>query len=240
LGFSFTLTSLFKITNNQGAPPYDVSFNDDLDINRFSWLKNWKRPDGPPKVGLQVGHWKNDELPDELAKLKGSTGSKGGGKSEWEVNLAIAEQTKKLLEEKEVAVDILPATVTQEYWADVFVSIHADGSTEPGKSGFKAASPRRDFSGNANKLLMFIEEEYAQVTNLAKDPNVTRNMRGYYAFAWWRYDHAVHPMTSSVILETGFLTSPSDRRLIVNQPEVAAAGIASGIINFLTNEGLLT
>jgi N-acetylmuramoyl-L-alanine amidase len=64
-------------------------------------------------------------------------------------------------------------------------------------------------------------------------------MRGYYAFAWWRYDHAVHPMTPAVILETGFLTTAADRKIIVEQPELSAQGLANGIIIFLEGENLI-
>ena len=84
-----------------------------------------------------------------------------------------------------------------------------------------------------------VEEEYAKTTELSYDPNVSRNMRGYYAFAWWRYDHAVHPMTAAIILETGFLTNPTDAELLIYSPEVSATGIANGIIRFLASEGLL-
>ena len=222
----------------QGAPPYDVAYDEEPETDRLNWLRNWQRPEGPAKVGLQVGHWKNDELPEELEKLKGSTGSQGAGKIEWEVNLAIAEGTKKLLEEKGIVVDLLPATVPHQYWADVFVAIHADGSTDRSKTGFKAAAPRRSMNQQAGKLLELIENSYAKVTDMDLDPNVTRNMRGYYAFAWWRYTHSVHPMTAAVILETGFLTSPVDRKIIVNASEIPAQGLANGIIEYLESEGL--
>lgn len=237
--FLFIHSAFFKSQSIDGAPPYDTAFDDPPAFDRYAWLKDWRRPEGPPKVGLQVGHWKNDELPEELHRLTGRTGASGGGKSEWEVNLAIAQETKTLLEDQGVEVDLLPATVPEKYWADVFVAIHADGSTDPATSGFKAASPRRDFSGKAYKLLSFIEETYQTATGLLHDPNVTRNMRGYYAFAWWRYEHAVHPMAASVIVETGFLTSPADRRLIVNHPERSAQGLAEGIVKFLESENLL-
>lgn len=222
-----------------GAPPYAAEDLEPPDMDPYAWMRDWVRPDGPPKVGLQVGHWKNDELPEELERLIGRTGSSGGGKSEWEVNLKIAEETKKILEEKGIQVELLPATVPEDFWADAFVSIHADGSESPHTTGYKAAAPRRDFSGKAEKLVELIEEEYEKATGLVKDPNVTRNMRGYYAFAWWRYDHAVHPMTPSVILETGFLTNPSDRKTIVDKPEISAQGLAAGILNYLQSEQLL-
>ena len=241
--FGGVLTSkyIYKIYNaGGGAPPYSFEDLDPPQTDPYSWLKDWKRPEAPAKVGLQVGHWKNNELPDELQRLRGNTGSSGGGKQEWEVNLAIAEASKEILEEKGIEVDILPATIPKDYWADVFVAIHADGSTDLSKLGFKTASPRRDYSGKASKLLEFIETEYRLATNLEKDPNVTRNMRGYYAFAWWRYEHTVHPMTAAVILETGFLTNSSDRKTIVSRPELSAQGLASGIIEYLKTENLLS
>lgn len=143
------------------------------------------------------------------------------------------------MKEEGIEVEILPATIPPLFWVDVFVAIHADGSEDRYTSGFKAATPRRDFSGGANKLLEFIEEEYAKATKLPKDPNVSRNMTGYYAFSWWRYKHAVHPRTASVILETGFLTNASDRRIIVARPDLSAYGLAGGIIRYLQSEGLI-
>lgn len=47
-------------------------------------------------------------------------------------------------------------------------------------------------------------------------------------------------MTTALILETGFLTSPSDRLTIVLRPEIAATGLANGLIQFLKTEKLLT
>lgn len=224
-----------------GAPPYLVVDEgpSEEQLDEYAYLNNWKRPEGPPRVGLQAGHWKNDELPEELKRLTGNTGATGGGKSEAEVNLAIAEHTKMLLEEKGIIVDILPTTVPIDYWADVFVSIHADGSLDTTKSGFKAAYPRRDLTGNAKTLVKEIETAYQEVTQLPLDPNVTRNMTGYYAFGWWRYDHAVHPMTTAAILETGFLTNFSDQQLLIKNPQKVASGLSRGIISYLEKVQLL-
>jgi hypothetical protein len=236
-GITVFVGNFLNITS--GAPPYQVA--DDPpgpDIESFLW-RDWKRPEGPAKVALQVGHWKSGEVPDELHRLRGNTGASGGGKSEWEVNMSIVSATAEILKDKGIVVEILPATVPPEYWADVFVSVHADGNLDLGKSGFKAASPRRDMTGKSGSLLNFVEDEYSKATGLPEDPNVTRNMRGYYAFGWWRYEHAVHPMTTSIILETGFLTSPSDRKVIVDQAEIAAFGLAEGIIKYLTSEKLI-
>ena len=190
-------------------------------------------------MGLQVGHLKNEELPEELSKLIGNTGASAGGWSEAEVNLRIAERTAELLRSQGVVVDVLPATVPPAYWADVFIAIHADGSTDTGASGFKIAAPWRDLTGNADNLVIALEATYQQVTSLPKDPNITRNMRGYYAFSWWRYRHAIHPMTTAAIVETGFLTNPSDRRIIVLEHERPARALALGITDYLKMQQLL-
>ena len=222
-----------------GAPPYGESEESAPELDFFSWVSNWKRPDGPPKVALQVGHYLNDNLPDELEKLRDSDGATGGGKSEWEVNLAIAEEAKKLLEEEGIVVGILPATVPASYWADVFIAIHADGSEDRTKRGFKIAPPWRDFTANAQKLVDDLYDSYSEATGFEEDENITVNMRGYYAFSWWRYEHAIHPMTTAVIVETGFLTNPSDRRLLISSPEIPAQGIAGGVIKYLISTGLI-
>lgn len=217
-----------------GAPPFGEP-KEQVPANLYDYFPfaDWKRPEGPPRVGLQVGHWKNAELPRELDRLKGNTGSSGGGKSEWEVNYEIATLIKKYLETEGITVDIIPATVPPAYWADVFLAIHADGSLDSTKSGFKIAGPWRDITGNSETLVEFLEKHYKDTTNLDKDPVITKNMRGYYAFSWWRFDHAVHPMTTSAIVETGFLTNPNDRDLLITKPEKAAQALADGIIEYL-------
>jgi hypothetical protein len=247
LAIIFLFTGFFVLKNfyttpdeMSGAPPYDASGTDFVTENEEqALLRDWKRPEGPVKVALQVGHWKTNEVPEELHKIRNNTGASGGGKSEWEVNYTIAEETKRLLEAEGITVELLPTTIPPAYWADVFIAIHADGNEDPNKSGFKAAIPRRDYTGKGNKLLTIIEDVYGDTTGLQLDPNVTRNMRGYYAFSWWRYEHAVHPMTTSLILETGFLTSPEDRKLLISNPDLAAEGIAKGVLQFIIEEQLI-
>ncbi len=197
---------------------------------------DWKRPEGTWSVALQVGHWHADEAPEEQINLRANTGATGGGVTETEVNLSIAKETKRLLEAEGVQVELLPTTIPPEYWADVFVSIHADGNLNTSVSGYKAAAPRRDRTGKAQTLADLLDKRYGEATGLPYDPNITRNMRGYYAFNWRRYEHSIHPMTVGAIMETGFLTSPSDRRVIVNQPERSARAIADAILEFLSRE----
>jgi hypothetical protein len=192
----------------------------------------WVRPAGPVRVALQAGHWKSAEAPDEQAGLRGN-GTRGGGKAEWEVNLAIANLTAEMLREAGVLVEVLPTTIPPGYFADLFVSIHADGNSNTAISGYRAAAPRRDQTRRAAEFVSLLERTYGEATGLHHYPTITRRMTGYYAFNSRRYDHALHPMTVGVILETGFLTSPADRRIIVESQERAARGIAEAVTRFV-------
>ena len=222
--------------------------------NRFSgWGRYWRefseeearrygsyvRAPGPARVGVQVGHWKLQEVPEELSGLRGSSGAAGGGVTEVQVVETIGRAVEKFLEKEGVTVDLLPATVPVDYTADAFVSLHADGSSSAEANGFKIATPRRDFSGTATLLRDSLYDSYEDATGLRRDPNITRRMSGYYAFNWRRYDHAVHPMVPAVIVETGFLTNAQDRALLVNESERVAEGIADGIVAFLRSQELL-
>jgi N-acetylmuramoyl-L-alanine amidase len=185
-----------------------------------------------PRVGLQVGHWKSSELPDELARLRTSTGARAAGYAEVDINLDIAGRVAQLLQQRGIVVDILPATVPVGYDADVFVSIHADGSRSAGVRGFKLSTAWR--ASRASQLLLdALREEYAAATGLPWDDGITFNMRGYYAFNYRRHDHAAKKTTPAVIVEMGFLSSAADRGLMLGQPDRVAAGIANGIVRYL-------
>lgn len=206
----------------------------DFSEEEARYYGNFTRPPGPLRVGIQAGHWKVDEAPEELSGLKrNGSGAQGGGTTEVVVVLEIARLTKELLEKEGVVVDLLPATIPSAYIADAFVSIHADGSNSQSVSGFKISGSRRDFSGRADALVDALYDSYGQTTGLRTDSSVTRRMSSYYAFNWRRYEHSLHPFTPAVIIETGFLTHAGDRAIIVSAPERAAQGIAGGIVNFL-------
>lgn len=236
------LTTLFfsSLTKEvSGAPPYGESESEVPPLDSWQQLKkNWQRPPGPPRVGLQIGHLNNEQVPEELENLRGNTGAQAGGFTEVEVNMLIAEEIAIVLRSKGIIVDILSATVPPDYWADTFVAIHADGSTDTRVSGFKIASPWRDLTGKSEQLVELLNTSYQAKTGLRKDENITRNMRGYYAFSWWRFDHSIHPMTTAVIVETGFLTNRSDRKLITEQPQIPAQALAEGIEQFLVLNGI--
>ncbi len=187
--------------------------------------------EGVIRIGLQAGHWRSIEAPDELARIR-SNGTRGGGKEEWEVTLDIAERAAELLRARGYEVEILPATVPPGYRADLFIAIHADGFHSPAASGFSVAPPRRDATGRAGAFAEVLAGSYREATEL-RHRVATRRMQGYYAFNSRRYHHALDPSTVGVIIETGFLTSPVDREILLNAPDRSARGIADAVERFL-------
>ena len=193
--------------------------------------EEWHAPDGPVRIALQVGHWRTDEAPRELSGLR-RNGASWNGLAEWEVNLEIARHAGAMLEELGYTVDILPAVVPPDYRAHLFIAIHADASNDPGATGYRVASPGRDATGRAPDFVNLLNRKYGEVTGIRRLPTVTRRMRNYYAFNFRRYEHALHPMTIAVIIETGFLTNAGDREVIVSQPERVARGIVEAVTEF--------
>jgi N-acetylmuramoyl-L-alanine amidase len=193
-------------------------------------------PPGPKRVGLQVGHWRLDQVPRELGRLQG--GTSGGGKQEWEVALDLALRTKSLLEQAGFEVDILPATVPARYRAHVFVAIHADGDPAGRVRGFKIARPGFSSIPDVDdRLVASLYTAYESATGLPRDDaHITRRMLYYYAFNSRRYCHAVATGVPQAIIETGFLTSAADRRLLLGNPGLAARGIADGVGAFLNTD----
>ena len=192
---------------------------------------DWRPPAGPVRIGLQAGHWRAHEAPDELRGIR-DNGTRWQDVPEWEANLRIAERTAELLRELGYEVDLLPAVVPPGYRAHLFIAIHADGAGDPAASGYRVAAPRRDATGRANGIVRLLQDRYGEETGLRRLPTVTRRMSNYYAFNYRRYEHALHPMTIAVILETGFLTSPRDRTVIVDDPDRAARGIVAAVSGF--------
>ena len=187
----------------------------------------------PWRVAIQVGHLHAADLPQELARLRTSTGAHAGGVPEVEINLAVAQAAAALLEAEGVEVELLPATIPPGYDADAFVAIHADGNRNPAARGYKVSPPWR--ASPASRLLVAaLHEHYGQATGLPVDLNgVTYNMRGYYAFSSYRYRHAIADTTPAAILELGYVSNAVDRAFLREQPETAAQGLTAGILAYL-------
>lgn len=203
---------------------------------RIAALETWSRPEGSWHVALQIGHLEAGEAPEELQGLRQNTGAQVGAVTEVGITSEIAELIKADLESHGIDVTILPTTIPPNFYADVFLSLHADGSTDTTASGYKIASSRRDYTGKAQDLVSALETSYGNATGLNKDPNITRNMLGYYGFNWRRYDHSVHPMAVAAIVETGFVTNTGDRTFLTQNSAVAAKGIVDGVMTFLEIE----
>jgi hypothetical protein len=192
------------------------------------------------RVGIQVGHWRQEEMPPELGRLRESTGAEAGAVREVDVNLAIARELATLLEAAGISTDVLPATIPPGYLADAFVAIHADGAARSDARGWKASTAWRA-SAAASLLLDAVSESYGAITGLPEDRyGITYGMKGYYAFSAQRVRYALSPFTPCIIVETGFVTVASDRAVIVEQPRLVARAIAIGILRYLARRPLPT
>jgi N-acetylmuramoyl-L-alanine amidase len=191
-------------------------------------------PLSPWRVGIQVGHWKIEELPDELRRLRSSTGARYGRYREVDANIEIARRVVEYLRAAGIQVDLLPATVPPGYQADAFVSIHADGAYRPGVRGWKMSTPWRS-SPASRMLLDAMVRTYPLFTGLPEDRyGTTYNMRGYYAFSPHRFHHAIAGTTPAMIIETGFVTVARDREVLFGAPDTVARGIAAGVVRYLS------
>ncbi len=193
-------------------------------------------PNNNPRVGLQIGHFQIDQLPDENSALRGQTGGSGGGVREVDFNQDVTRRVGAILSSKGIAVDILPASVPPSYTADVFLAIHADAAPAGNPSGYKLARSR--FSAipqTDDALVESLYQSYGKFTGMNTDSSITRNMTGYYAFNNRNRFNAISKITPAAIIETGFLTSAADRAVLLNRPDAVAQGIAEGIVRFLQN-----
>ena len=196
-----------------------------------------KSIDESKKIGVQVGHWKNEELPDELANLRGrSTGAQEYNITEWEVSQKVAQLLKKELEKENYKVDLLPATIPPDYKADAFISLHADSNNDSSVSGFKFTSSAWDKSGQADRFGADLEKSYLKYSGLGVATFISSEMEYYYAFNYKRFKHTVDPKTPAVIFELGFLSNQKDRQFLLNHPEKAAMGLSKGIEQFFDTE----
>jgi N-acetylmuramoyl-L-alanine amidase len=183
-----------------------------------SWLQFLfaaSEPTGGLRVGLIAGHKGND--PGAVCE---------DGLTEAEVNLKVAELAAERLQRQGILVDILDEfdARLRGYRAAALVSIHAD-SCQVDLSGFKVAN-QHGGSAASERLTECLWDSYEQATGLDRHmATITPDMTNYHAF------REIALETPAAIIELGFLRA--DRNLIAEQPEVAAAGVANGILCFL-------
>jgi len=191
--------------------------------------------EGPWVVAIQPGHWLVEEVPDELERFRQSTGTAWGRVREVEVNLSVARALVPLVEARGWKAVLVPATVPPGLRVDAFVSIHADGSADTRRQGWKLAAPWRA-SPAAHRLAEALEGAFRSDPELVHDVSgVTVNMRGYFGFAHRRFSYAASPYTPSVLVELGFLSHAGDRRRLVEQPERYASILIRGLEAYLSS-----
>ena len=176
-----------------------------------------------PVIGIVSGHWGND-----------SGAVCADGLTEAEVNQNIATLVQNILIDAGYEVDLLREfdPILDGYTASAVVSIHADSCSfiNDQATGFKVATAlARSNRESSTYLAACLRSRYAQITEMPMHTtSLTSDMTSYHAF------NEIDDETPAAIIETGFLNL--DRQFLTEQPEVAAQGIAAGILCFLNNE----
>ena len=187
---------------------------------------------GPIRIGIQPGHWRIDELPDELARLRTSTGAAYGSLTELDLNLAVSRLLADRLNAEGFAAELVPAGIPAGYRADLFVSVHADRADQPNRRGWKLSPPWRP-SRRSRELAAAFAASFRE-SGLPEDfHGITANMRGYFGFSWWRFANALSPYTPAVLVEMGFMGNAEDRTRMRDRPGFYADIMLRGIKTFL-------
>ncbi|GIW66346.1 MAG: hypothetical protein KatS3mg095_0244 [Candidatus Parcubacteria bacterium] len=198
---------------------------------RFPDFDNFKKPT-TTKIAIQIGHLINEEeLPLELKKVS-KVGAVISNIKEVDINKGVGYKIKEILERDNYNVEILTAIIPQNYYADVFISIHSNSAGEF-TSGFMISTPFKDYSGLANKLKSILIKEYSKETGLNYINKTTTNMTHYYAFNWSKFKRTIHPKTPAIIIEMGNMRNKNDLNILLNSQDKIAQGIAKAIKIFL-------
>ncbi len=189
------------------------------------------------RVGIQIGHFNAINQPDELERLRYSTGGSFNGVNEVDINKATAYMLSEMLEHEGIVVDLLPATIPPNYDADLVISIHADSSPEAYRRGYKSAHFRHPRNKWEPILKRHIDSAYFYYSGLPDDDqNVSGSMLEYYAFNRASFKHTVSRSTPALIVEMGYLSHPEDLAFI-SDPVNPAYALKRGILAYLTERG---
>jgi|WetSurMetagenome_2_1015567.scaffolds.fasta_scaffold274110_2 N-acetylmuramoyl-L-alanine amidase len=156
------------------------------------------------------------------------------GLTELSVNEDIAVRVKTLLERQGYVVDLLEEYDSRlnGYKAMALVSLHTDSCqfVDDNATGFKVAASQAGTSAGASQTLSAcLTHRYAARTGLNNHPgSVTWDMTGYHSFS------EVAAETPAAIIEMGFLYL--DRNFLTQHADLAAQGIADGILCFTRSE----
>lgn len=221
---SLALATLFTMWT-----PANLFSNQMLDNLFQAWQANptlmvpSPTPSPRPRIGIVAGHWGNDSgavCPDGLTEMS--------------VNLEIATRVQQILLTEGYEVDLLQEFDEKlyQYQALALVSIHNDSCdyVNDEATGFKvAAAASSAYPEKANRLSACLIDRYAKTTGMVYHANtITDDMTQYHTF------REINSDTTAAIIETGFLNL--DRRILTEQPELVAQGVANGILCYIKNE----
>jgi N-acetylmuramoyl-L-alanine amidase len=156
------------------------------------------------------------------------------GLTELSINEDIAVRVKSLLERQGYVVDLLEEydPRLEGYKAMALVSLHTDSCQfiDDNATGFKVAASQADTSAEVSRTLAAcLINRYASRTGLKNHPgSITWDMTGYHSFS------EVNADTPAAIIEMGFLYL--DRNFLTQHADLAAQGVADGILCFTRNE----
>lgn len=224
LTVSLVLATLFTMWT-----PANLFSNQMLDNLFQAWQANptltmpTPTPSPRPRIGIVAGHWGNDS---------GAVCS--DGLTEMSVNLEIATRVQQLLLTEGYEVDLMQEFDEKlyEYQALALVSIHNDSCDYVNNqaTGFKvAAAASSAYPEKAERLSACLTDRYAKATGMVYHAyTITDDMTQYHTF------REINSNTTAAIIETGFLNL--DRRILTEQPDLVAQGVANGILCYIKNE----
>lgn len=175
------------------------------------------------RIGIVAGHYGSDS---------GAVCS--NGVTEAELNLQIATMVQKQLVDLGYEVDLLEEFDSRltGYEGAVVVSIHLDSCEyiNDQATGFKvAAALSTQDVADSQRLVACMSDRYSKITGLPYHANsVTDDMSYYHAF------YEIAPETNAAIIEAGFMNM--DYQFLTEKTDVAAEGIAAGILCYVNNE----
>lgn len=183
-------------------------------------------PNDQNRIGIVAGHWGFDSghvCPPELNNLR-----------EVDVNLRIATYLRDILTQRGYTVDLLrefdPALT--DYVALALIAIHADSCEyiSGNATGFKISSVGVvAYPAEAKKMLDCMEDRFAHVTGAKFAGNlVSSDSEPFYDYSM------VDSYTTAAVIEPGFMNL--DYRFLTEKTELAARGIADGLICYIRNE----
>jgi N-acetylmuramoyl-L-alanine amidase len=188
---------------------------------------------GQVTIAIQPGHWQVADLPDELWRLRESTGASYAGVKEVEVNRGVATALAALVEARGWKAVVVPSTIPPGLRADAFVAIHADWGASPAIRGWKIAPPWRA-SPASRRLAAELASSFAAEPGRVEDAEgITIQMRGYFAFSYRRFEHALSPFTPAAIVELGFITNQEERTRLRDDPGYWARILMRGLEGFV-------